>query len=191
MDFIYKHKKILIIFSILIIVILLFILNRFDITVYLSEKGYAEYDEATYYKKISKLTKKEYDKRIKNNIQAEYDYLYFGLGTYHLSEEIGVYDEDVELYYIGEYNYRTGITSYTIRGEYYSTVIQFNGKYNTNNKKFTCKPLLHHDIEYDNDIISTVCNLSKYHTVRLNNKAYKLMDDEEVLNKVVNNTEEE
>ena len=189
MEYIYKHKKILLILGVLIIVILLFILNRFDITDYLSEKGFVEYDEATYYKKLSKLTEKEYENRVKNGVPSEYDYLYFDLGTYHLSEEIGVYNDEVELDYIGEYNYKTGITSYNIRGEYYSTVIQFTGTYNTNNKSFTCKPLLHHDIEYDEDISSAVCELSKYHTVRLNNKAYKLIDDEKVLNRIISKTE--
>lgn len=180
----------LIIFVILILVILLvFLYYRVDIEGYFKEQGFVEYDEATYYKKLSKLTEKEYENRVKNGVPSEYDYLYFDLGTYHLSEEIGVYNDEVELDYIGEYNYKTGITSYNIRGEYYSTVIQFTGTYNTNNKSFTCKPLLHHDIEYDEDISSAVCELSKYHTVRLNNRAYKLIDDEKVLNRIISKTE--
>ena len=185
-----EHKILLLIVLVIVTIILMFISNYETVESYLIVKGFEKSDSATYYKKLSKFTKEEYEENVKKSIPAEYDYLYFGLGTYHLSEEIGVYDEDVKLEYTGEYNYKTKEVLYSIRGEYSQATVQFTGTYNIDTQSFTCEPMLSYDIEYDEDLKDSVCELTKYHSQNLYNNSIELMNNKKMLNRIIRKTKD-
>lgn len=184
------NLKVIVLLIIIVIIGIVYLISSLKLSSYLRKKGFVAYDDTMYYKKQTETTKESHEKNVENKTKSNYDYLYFSLGTNHMSEEIGFYDEEVNLEYIGEYSYKSNKVIYSIRGEYNSTVIQFTGEGNFNKKEFSCGPVLYHDIDYDNEISSSVCELAKEYSVKLHKNSVEIIDNSIVLNRIIKQTDE-
>lgn len=186
------NKIIFLLLAIILVVIVVIIglYNKVDDEKFFLDKGFLKYDDESYYKQLSKISKDEFEKNVSNKIASSYSYMYYALGTKHLSEEVGIYSNDVKLEYIGEYNIKNNVITYSMRGTYYSTVVQFTGDYDISKGDFSCSSLVHHDIKYDDELKSDICKISKDFSIDLYNNTVNLIDDKKVLNKIIENTEE-
>lgn len=184
------NKKVIIVLIIVLVIATAYFISSLKLSSYLRKKGLVAYDETMYYKKQSELTKEKYEENKEKGIKSNYDYLYFSLGTNHMSEEISTYDDETNLDYIGEYSYKSNKIIYTIRGEYMSTVIQFTGEGDFNKKEFSCGPILYRDINENDEVNSSICQLAKEYSLKLYKSSINSIDNSIVLNRIIKNTEE-
>ena len=57
-------------------------------------------------------------------------------------------------------------------------------------QSFTCEPMLSYDIEYDEDLKDSVCELTKYHSQNLYNNSIELMNNKKMLNRIIRKTKD-
>ena len=92
-----------------------------------------------YYKQISSNTIYKYNSEKERGIKTNYDYLYFDIYNYKLSEIISEYEDNYESSININYLFKTDTINYTYRINSNKINMIFKGTYIDKKDKFTCK----------------------------------------------------
>ena len=129
-----KDKRRVIICLIIAIIIIIFTIYNNNpnnkIKHYIKNREFKlEQDEVLYYKQISNNTIDKYNQDKEKGIKTNYDYLYFDIYNYKLSEIINEYEDNYESSININYKFKTDTINYIYRINYNKTNIIFKGKY--------------------------------------------------------------
>lgn len=162
-----KNKiKIIIIIIITIIIATILILNLTQnkdkqIINYLKALNFTSDENSYFYsKQISQNSLEEHNNNIKNNIESEYEILYFNTNIYTLTKNKISYNDGITKDFTPIYNYTNDKMTYTYRINLNNTNIIMEGIYDIETKEFTCNVSFAYqiDIEKSKD---EICNKVK------------------------------
>ena len=156
-----KDKRRLIICLIIAIIIIIFTIynNNPNIKIkhYIKNREFKlDQDKTLYYKQISNNTIDKYNRDKEKGIKTNYDYLYFDIYNYKLSEIISEYEANYESSININYKFKTDTINYIYRINYNKTNIIFEGKYIEKLNTFTCKKEFAHNIDLEDE--TAFCN---------------------------------
>lgn len=159
-------KKKIIIITLAFIAILLttvLILNlkkdtKTQITNYLSNIGFDKYGNSfLYIKQTSENNLEDYNKDIEQNIETEYEVLYFNVDTFELTKDKMTYNDGITKNFTPTFNYSNDNLTYTYRIKYNNSNIIMEGTYYIETKYFTCKPAFSHQMDIEKTK-KAICN---------------------------------
>ena len=144
---------------------------------YISNRGFIlEDDETFYYRKISNNTKEKYEEDKKNNINSNYDYLYFDIYNNKLNEEINEYNDKYETSLNINYSFPTNNLEFIYRIHFDNkTNIIFKGKYDEQEANYICEKEFSNEKIEDN-IQKDFCENASYYVdsfVEIKNKIFQ------------------
>ena len=188
-----NKKNIIIISAItLLLTILTIIINITDnnknvLPKYLKSVGFKEIKDTTLYKKqISKINEEEHNSNIENNIKSEYEIHYFNIDTFEYTKNKITYNDNITKDYTPTYSYKDNKINYIYRVYYENANIIFEGQYNLKNKRFTCEPTFHYQVNI-NDIKEDICNKLKLESEIFSSEISIVIEDPKALNYIKNN----
>lgn len=188
------NKKKIIILSVITLLLLTFtiIINLTDnnknvLPKYLKSIGFTNLESTTLYQKqISKITEEEHNNNIENNTKSEYEIQYFNIDTFEYTKNKITYNDNITKDYTPTYNYKDNKISYIYRVYYQNTNIIFEGQYNLKNKRFTCEPTFHYQVNIEN-LENDICNKLKIEAEIFSNEISTLIEDPKALKYINNN----
>lgn len=187
-----NKKKIIIITSIIaLLLILILIISLFknpqtEIIEYLQSIEFVNENTTNLYsKQISNNTLEQHNKNIENNIESEYEILYFNTDTYELTKNKIAYKDEITKDFTPTYNYKNNKLNYIYRINYNNTNIIMEGTYNINNKTFTCIPTFSYQIDIEKSK-KDICNKIKLEVELFSYETQTLFDNPQLLDYMKN-----
>lgn len=183
-----KKKIICLVLATFMILVLLNIMTSKPtskkISNYIEKKGYKNEAESNlYYKQITELSLKDYQEKIKNNLDAEYEKRCFILNEYSFTQTQLTYTDGVETDFTPKYSYKTDKMTYQYKVSVNSIALIFSGEYQKKSDKFTCKNIYDSNIKTDIDK-ATFCEKIKYDVQEFYYEATKLIDNATLINEM-------
>ena len=187
-----NKKKIIIITSIIaILLIIILFINlsknpQKEIITYLQSIEFINKDTTNLYaKQISKNNLEKHNNNIQNNIESEYEVLYFNTDTYELTKNKTTYQDEITKDFTSTYNYTNNNLNYTYRINYNNTNIIMEGTYNINNKRFTCEPTFSYQIDIEKSK-KDICNKIELEVELFSYETQTLFDNPKLLDYMKN-----
>lgn len=182
-----KLKKILIVVLVIVgFIVLLRLLSykspQEKIDKYITGKGFSKESNSTlYYKKISKLSREEFNSDRDSGIDSEYEMLYFNIDTYQLLKDKLSYSSEIDSSFNPTYDYTNNKLTYDYRVVMNETNIIIKGDYNMETEEFTCERVFASQVDMKS-VQETLCNKIKYDVEEFKYEALTLIDNSRILN---------
>ena len=130
-------------------------------------------DTFLYSKQISKNNLEQHSKNVEENIDSEYEILYFNINTYQLTKDKISYSDGITKNFTPTLDYTNNNLRYTYRISLDNTNVIMEGSFNMDTEEFTCTPSFSYQIDIENSK-KDICNKIKYDVESFNIKALKI-----------------
>lgn len=184
-----KKVKIGILILIIVIIILIFNLSTRKTTQekiinYITNIGFIQDSGSSLYaKKISELSLEEYNNKINQNVEANYEILYFNVDSYQLTKDEMSYSNNIHKSFNPTYDYTNNTLEYQYRINLNNTNVIIEGKYNSETQEFICTPLFSYQIDIDS-AIDEICNKVKYDVEKFQYEAVTLITNANLIENI-------
>lgn len=139
-----------------------------------------------YSKQVSEDNLDEYTKKVENNINSEYEILYFNINTYQLTKDEMTYDDGINKNFTPTYDYTNNDLTYTYRVNYDDINILIEGKYNIRTKEFICTPTFSYGIDIENSQ-EAICNKVKFDIETFEYETKTIIENHKIIDYIKNN----
>ena len=180
-----RIKRIVIVVAIVLVLVLFFNRDKNEdnkIVKYLIKADFASYNDTSLYKKqISEYNLEQYNKGVDDNIDSEYEVMYFNIDTYRLTKDKISYSDGITKNFTPEFDYMNDKLSYTYRINFSNTNVIIEGIYNIKTNEFTCEPTFVYQFEFESSK-EDICNKVKLDVEDFEYEVKQLIPNVDLLN---------
>jgi len=183
-----KKTKLFILVGVVVLIILLAIKvsgpktpNEKVTKYFVNKLGFSNTDGSNLYsKQNSKIDFEEYERRVGNNLDSEYEIVYFNSDNYQLTMSNITYSNGITKDFTPVYSYSDNKITYIYRIKYNTANAIVEGSFDAKSGEFVCKPTFAYNIDIKNGQVD-VCNKVKVVVEDFDYYARTLINNPEIL----------